>query len=114
MAEQANVYVKNLCTGEINVKRKLPDPPPAGTIDKDINIANGGQEQIQLSGTDVLLIISPPAGGEMKNYYIKVRSDIDLAVPCSRTDSNWTIKIKPNDLPPDSPLDVNVTMGGDE
>jgi hypothetical protein len=96
MADRADVYVRNGLTGsiqgDIHVTRKLPD----GSSDFDTAIAYGNEEQIS------------------KDCPFKVKSDVDLAVSCSRTDSNWAIKIVPNELPPDVPTTVNVNLGEDE
>jgi hypothetical protein len=113
MAEQADFWVRNVLKeddvgGDINVIRKLPD----GTIDLDTSIAKGGEEQIPIQGPEVSMIINPPLGiTDTKDCYVLVNSDIDLEVSCSRTDSNWTINIVPNDLPPCSPTTVNVDVG---
>ena len=105
MADQAVVYVKNLCTGDINVIPSVSGEPET--------ITNGDKHQFYLAGTDELLI-NAPAGVDIKECYIKVRSDIDLAVPCFRTDSNWKIKIEPNTSPPEAPTTVNIDIGEDE
>jgi len=107
MANRADVYVKNVLTDNINVIRKLPD----GTIDLNTSIANGDEEGVHLAGPEVSLIINAPEGKDIKDCHVKVKSDVDLAVSHSRTDSNWAIKIVPNDLPPDVPTTVNVDVG---
>ena len=109
MADRADVYVKNVLTDPINVIRKLPD----GTSDLDITIANGNEEMIHLPNPEVSLGINVP-GVETRDCFITKRSDIDMAVSYSRTDSNWTMNIVPNDLPPEVPLTVNITVGGNE
>ncbi len=113
MAEQADFWVRNVLRegdvgGNINVIRKLPD----GTIDLDTSIAKGEEEQIPILDPEVSLIINPPLGiADTKDCYVLVKSDIDLAVSCSRTGSNWTINIANNNLPPFSPTTVNVDVG---
>lgn len=113
MAEQADFWVRNVLKendvgGDINVIRKQPD----GTIDLDTSIAKGEEEQIPILDPEVSLIINPPLGiTDTKECYVLVKSDVDLAVSCSRTDSNWTINIVPNELPPFSPTTVNVDVG---
>ncbi|HLP44425.1 MAG TPA: hypothetical protein VK186_28285 [Candidatus Deferrimicrobium sp.] len=110
MAEQANVFVKNLFTDAITVFRKLPD----GNNDLEKRIPHGNEEEIILPGPTVAMIIHAPNGVDTQNSPIVVRSSIiDLAVKCSRTDGNWTIKIIPNDLPPEVPTTVNITVGAD-
>jgi len=114
MADRADVYVRNGLTGsiqgDIHVTRKLPD----GSSDLDITIANGNEEMIHLPGPEVSLVIDAPEGVDSKDCPFKVKSGVDLAVSCSRTDSNWAIKIVPNELPPDVPTTVNVNLGEDE
>lgn len=109
MAEQADVYVKNNFSGDITVTRKLPD----GGSDLEVTIAHGNEEQIYLAGTDVSLIIQAPVGVDTKDHPLGVKSGLDLAVSHSRTDSNWRIRIEPNDLPPEVPTTVNVEAGAD-
>lgn len=110
MAEQADLYLKNISMDDINVIRNLPD----GSSDLAVTIASGNLEQFYLGGTDVSLNIIAPPGVDTKNYSIKVRADVDVMTVSSRTDSSWTIKIVPNDLPPDTPTTVNVYVGEDE
>lgn len=111
MADQADFVIKNDCTtGSINVKRKLSN----GTVDVDKNISTNEQDTVTISGTDTKLIITPPSGvSDLKDCWIKVRSDIDLDRMDSRTDTNWTMQIAPNELPPDSPETVNISIGED-
>ncbi len=107
MANRADVYVENVLTDGINVIRKLPD----GSSDLEFAIANGNEEQIHLAAPEVSLLINAPEGVDTKECPFKVKSDVDLAVSCSRTDSNWTVQIVSNDLPPDVPTTVNVRVG---
>jgi hypothetical protein len=109
MANRADFYVRNALTNDINVIRKLPD----GSIDLETAVAYGDEEMIPLQGTEVSLIINGPDGTDIKECPVKVKSDVDLAVTCSRTDSNWALQIVPNELPPDTPTDVNVYVGED-
>jgi hypothetical protein len=110
MANRADFLIKNVLTDDITVFRKTPD----GSIDFDITIANGNEEMIPIAGPEVSLVINAPEWVDTKDCPIKVKSYVDLEVLYSRTDSNWAIKIIPNDLPPDVPTTVNVTLGDDE
>ena len=110
MSEQADVYVKNVLTGTITATRMLPN----GTSDLNVTIATDVEEQIPLASPDVWMVITAPTGLDTKDCPVKVKSDIDLAVAHSRTDSNWTIKIAPNELQPEVPTTVNVTVGNIE
>jgi hypothetical protein len=110
MADNADVYVRNVLTDDINVVRKNPD----GEIDITITIAKGNEEKIFLASPEVSLVINGPEGMDTKECPVKVKSEVDLAVTHSRTDSNWTIKIVPNDLRPSTPTTVNIDIGEDE
>jgi hypothetical protein len=110
MADQAYVYVKNNLIGGINATRMLPNGSTASTI----TISSTNREKITLLGPDEWIVIAAPSGVDTKNCVISVKSDVDLDTLHSRTDSNWTIKIVPNELPPDTPTDVNITLGEDE
>jgi hypothetical protein len=110
MADQAYVYVKNNLTGSIDATRMLPDGSEASTT----TIANANREKITLLGLEEWIVIAAPAGVDTKDCVISIKSDVDLDTLLSRTDSKWTIKIVPNELPPDTPTDVNITLGEDE
>jgi hypothetical protein len=111
MANQADVNVKNVFSDKtINVKRKLQD----GSIDLEVNIAQNSEEQVQLPSPDVSLIISAPDGMDLCDCLLKAKTDVDLETKHSRTDGNWTFNIIPNQLPPDTPTTMNVTVGHDE
>lgn len=112
MADKADVYVTNLLENDVNVFRKLPD----GASDLDTVVAGkDGEtvhtEKIILQGTDVSLEINAPQGMDIKGCPFMATSDVDLAVSHSRTDSFWTAQIVPNDLPPEAPTSVNITLG---
>lgn len=109
MADRADVSVKNVLADEINVIRQLPD----GSSDVNIVIAGGNEEQVHLPGPEVSLVIKAPIGMDIKGCPVKVKSDVDLDVSCSRTNASWSIKIVPNELPPDAPTTVNVNIGED-
>ena len=112
MANRADVNVKNCFTDnvDLNVVRKLSD----GSTDLNSTITDGNEEQIHLPSTDVSLVVTAPNGFEIKNCPVHVKSDVDLDISKSRTDSNWTFQIVPNTLPPDIPTTVNVEIGPDE
>lgn len=106
MADRADAYVKNGLTDNINVIRKLPD----GSNDFEVTVKSAAEEMVPLLSPEVSLVINAPTGIDIKGYPVKIKSDVDLAVTCSRTHSNWAIKIIPNDLPPDSPTTLNVEV----
>jgi sarcosine oxidase gamma subunit len=110
MADQAYVYVRNNFTGSIDATRMLPNGSPASTT----TISSTNREKITLLGPDEWVVVTAPAGVDTKNCVASVKSDVDLDTLHSRTDSTWTIKIVPNELPPDTPTDVNITLGEDE
>lgn len=107
MTASADVYVKNQLVDAIRVICY----PSNGGSDSENTLVSGDEDRFPLLGTDASLAIVAPPGMDTKNCFIMVRSDLDLLVICSRTDSNWRIQIKPNDLPPDAPITVNVTIG---
>jgi len=108
MAKQINVYVKNVLTGDIHLLRKLP----GGKSDLAATIARGSKKKILLSGPGKSLVIYAPAGMDTRECPLNVRSDVNLDVLCSRTDSTWTIRIEPGDLSSGESKAVNVTIGG--
>ncbi len=108
MANRADAYVKNVFkTGNINVIRKLPD----GSSDLEVTVEPGTVEMVHLPSPEVTLFIIAPTAMDIKYCRINMKSDVDLAMSCSRTNSNWAIKIIPNDLPPDAPTTLNVEVG---
>jgi hypothetical protein len=108
MAEQADVYISNTVKKKrIQVIRNVIE----GREESAVAITDGDQEQFYLAGTDVSLTIRAPEGMDTKECVFSVQSDIDLSVLCSRSDSSWTIKMVPNELPPDTPTTVNVNVG---
>ena len=111
MIEQADVFVNNLFGNDVNVARKLPN----GSTDYETTITAGANERIPVQGTEASLVISLPTQvQDLKTCPIKVKKDVDLAVSCSRTDRCWTLQILPNNLNPEVPTTVNVSVGPDE
>ena len=110
MANYADVLVKNRIKNEvksINVTRKLPD----GTTGYHTVLSQGGQEEINLQSTDVSLVIDVIDGLDTKEYWVTVKAAVDLETVYSRTNKNWTFKIIPNELEPEIPTTVNITIG---
>ncbi len=112
MANKADVNVKNVFNTNVmlHLKRQLQD----GSSDLEINVAQGEVKMVQLPDPNVSMVIQAPEGMDLRDCLIKVKSDVDLDVQHSRTLSYWTLKIIPNDLPPDVPTSVNVVIGQDE
>lgn len=112
MANKADVYIKNALKDSVNLIRKTPDGDPdfdaviKKKVEKKIH-----QEKVYLGSPEALLVISAPKDKDTKGCPITVESDVDLSISYSRTDSNWTVHIIPNDLPPDTPTSVNITLG---
>ncbi len=109
MADQADVYIKNNFADAVRVFRRLR----CGSCDLELTIASGDEESIYLVGIDTSLLINAPGGVDIKDSYCRARTDLDLEVSFSRTDSNWEIKLKPNNLPPEVPTMVYITLGVD-
>lgn len=114
MANRADVYVRNKLTGvnqgDIIVTRKLPD----GSSDINVTIAYEAEEMVHLPAPEVSLLINAPQGVDTRACPFKVKSDVDLSVACSRTDSRWAINIVANELDPITPTTVNVDLGENE
>ena len=112
MANNADVTVKNVFSDNVtvNVKRRLQD----GTIDQEVNIAQNEAEQVHLPSPEVALVITVPGGMDLRDCLLKVKTDVDVENIHSMTDGNWTLKIIPNDLPPEVPTTMNVSVGQDE
>lgn len=112
MANNANVNVENVFSDNvtINVNRVLQD----GSSDLIETVAQNEARQIQLPSTDVKLMITAPQGMDLCDCHAKVQTDVDLGKTYSRTDGTWTLQIIPNNLPPDVPTTVNVTVGQED
>ncbi len=110
MANRADVFVRNVSSDNFQVIRNAPD----GTNDLEIALGKGVSEKIHLPEPEVALAIKLLEKDDTKDTPIKVKSDVDLSVFHSRSRSCWTFKIVPNNLPPDSPASVNITLGDDE
>ena len=108
MVEQADVYVRNISTGDVRTIRKLSD----GSSDIDVTINPGDEEKILLPSTEESLIISPPSGWIINDCSCEVKKGADF-MSCSENASNWIIKIQvPNDAVPEVPNDVNIDISG--
>ncbi len=108
MANRAEVLVKNLFSGEsVRVLRK----PAPETVDFDEPVDGGGEQQVSLLSPDVSLVIEAPPGKDLKLCQFKVDAAVDLEVIKSRTDSLWSVKIVPNELDPETPTTVNISIG---
>jgi hypothetical protein len=112
MANNADVTVKNVFSDNVtvNVKRRLQN----GTIDQEVDIAQDEAKQVHLPSTEVALVVTVPEGMNLRDCFLKVKTDVDVETIHSRTEGNWTLKIIPNDIPPDAPTTMNVTVGRDE
>jgi hypothetical protein len=112
MIEQADFYVRNnLTNGSINVARKLSN----SSTEYETTIAVGTEKRILLQSTDVYMVISAPIQvQDLKTCPIKVRAGVDLSLLVSRTDRCWTLQILPNNLDPEAPTTVNVSVGPNE
>jgi len=111
MANQADVFIKNKFKPEHSFKFKhlLPN----GSVNSEGTLPVTEEEKFFLPDTQSKIIVDPPPGFNIKDCWFSVKGMVDLNIVYSRTDNNWTINIIPNDLPPDVPTTVNVTMGGE-
>lgn len=111
MANQAEVVVRNkFYAGGLEVNRKKAD----GSTEFNTTIPIGKNEGIPLLDTTTQLVIQTPAGKDGKECFLRLRSSVDMTVTFSRTNSTWSFQIIPNELPPDIPTTVNVSVGEDE
>lgn len=110
MANRADAYVRNVLAEKIRIFRKLKD----GENDLELNAAQGEEVKIPLPSTEESLVICAPPGQDCRNYKALTKSDVDLEIIYSRTDSCWRIKIIPNNLPSEIPTTVNITIGQEE
>jgi len=108
MAEQADVYVKNNLGQSIGAARYLP----GGSSDLELSISSETQEKIFLPEPGVSVVISPPNGDGTSSYPFEVEADEGL-VEWTTASDHWTVQLRENSLPPDTPTTVNVTVGSD-
>lgn len=109
MAEQADVYVKNLCTDDIQAARYCL---PGDNKDLDISITNGNQEMVFLVRTETYLVIKPPSGVITQSCLFSVSNEELLS--WETMDDQWKVEIKDNTLLPEAPTTVNVDVGPNE
>jgi hypothetical protein len=105
MADQADVYIKNLLNDDIEVTRNFPD----GYSDLDITIASGNEEMIYLARAETYLIIKLPSGVYTADSSLNVSNEELLS--WSTMDDHWRVEIKYNNLPLNTPTIANVTVG---
>jgi hypothetical protein len=112
MANYTDVTVKNMFRDSvsINAKRMVQ----GNTHDVDVDIEKDNAELVHLPSPETALKIQAPGGINLRDCFIKVKSSVDLEIVHSRTLSNWTLKIIPSQLPPDTPTSTNVIVGQDE
>lgn len=109
MVNEADVCVKNNLTGDIRAIRYCL---PGGNIDLDISIAPGSDESVHLVRTETYLVIEPPDGDDPADCRFIVSNEELLT--WSATDGHWTVEIKLNNLPPETPTTANVDVGPKE
>jgi hypothetical protein len=105
MADQADVYIKNLLNDAIEVTRIFLD----SYSDLDITIASGNEEMFYIIRSETYLIIKLPCGVYTADCPFIVSNEELLS--WSTMDDHWTVEIKPNSLPPDTPTTTNVIVG---
>lgn len=109
MVDKADVYVKNNLTDTIRAIRYCL---PGGNSDLDISITSGNEEMIHLVRTESYLVIKLPSGVYTVDCPFSVSNEELLS--WSTMDDHWTVEIKPNNLLPNAPTDVNVYVGEEE
>ena len=109
MADQADVYVKNNLTDEIQAIRYLI---PSGNSDLNLSITSGNQEKVGLVRTETSLTIEAPSGVDPAVCPFSVSNEELLS--WETNSDHWAVEIKPNNLPPNTPTSVNVEVGETE
>ena len=107
MADQADVYVKNKLTEAVGAVRYCL---PGGNSDLDISIGGGNEEMIYLVRSQTYMTIKLPGGVYTADCPFSVSNEELLS--WETMDDCWTVEIKPNNLPPDTPTTVNIDLGG--
>lgn len=111
MINKADVFVRNEWVDGVEVTRMIHQDE---TSDLNITIARQNEEKIILPSLTTSLIINAPAGHDIKNCPIEMKSDVDMELLYSRTHHRLTIKVLPNDLTEEIPTTMNVTLGEEE
>lgn len=106
----ADFHVLNKWQADVDVTRMVNEEQ--SDYNNTLPLQHG--DTINIPNLIASLVISAPAGLDLKRCPITFQSKVDLEIVYSRTHSRVTFKIKPNDLPPDVPTDVNVTLGPEE
>lgn len=117
MIEQANVFIKNKFVNCEDPKDIQVTLEPAGGTQPIIIAAGQTGDPILLPNLETSLVIKAPDSIEdLKEVDIQVWSGVDLSVISSSTNGEWkwTLKILTNNLPPEVPTTVNVTVGDGE
>lgn len=105
MADQANVYVNNHLTGEIQAARYCL---PGDNKDLEETISNANQETFYLTINDTYLVIYPPNGMNATDRFSVSNEEL---LSWEIIDNTWKVEIIPNNNLPETPLDVNVEVG---
>jgi hypothetical protein len=105
MVDQAEVYVKNHLTDAIGAVRSVPGEP-------EISIASGDKEIFYLIRTQISLTIKAPPEVNAGNCPFKVSNEELLSWEAN--DDLWTVEIKENSLPPETPTSATVDVGEEE
>ena len=107
MADQANVYVNNHLTGEIQAARYCL---PGNNKDLEETIPTKNQEMFLLSEGEAYLIVTPHNGVNAATCPFSLSNEELLSWEI--IDNTWKVEIIPNNnIPPEAPLDVNVEVG---
>ena len=105
MVDQAEVYVRNHLEDAIHAVRSVPGEP-------EIAIAKGDKVMFYLIRTQISLTIKAPPGVNARSCPIKVSNEELLS--CEANDDHWTVEIKENNLPPQTPTSATVDVGVEE
>ena len=106
MAAKADIIVRNLLPHDIDVVRNISRE----RSDLETKIHRRKKDKFHLPGPEVSLRIKSNQK-DTQDCPIKVKSDVDFSLTYSRSHSCWTLKLEPNDSPPNVPTTVTVDVG---
>ncbi len=96
MIYSADIYIKNYLCDAITVSREQN----GHGVDMTFILDGGDHNRIPLLGPESSLTINAPEGLDARYCSVKMRSDFDIELKYLGTESKWTVRILPNELPP--------------
>lgn len=106
MAEQAEVYVSNMGDFPVEVQEVRPDE----TVTKS-TIEGSSPGTFILPGANETLKFKAPESVKAEEFFIKVKSLINLDISYSFSESTWSVSTIDGETAPPVPTTVNITIG---